>query len=93
MTALELADVPLMPLGNRLQFEPSQQAYVLLFPEGMVKLSQSAAEILKRVDGEASVAEIVKSLEQAYPGADLKDDVTEFLSTAYAKGWIRKQDK
>ncbi|HQE41111.1 MAG TPA: pyrroloquinoline quinone biosynthesis peptide chaperone PqqD, partial [Zoogloea sp.] len=34
----------------RFQWEPAQQAHVLLYPEGMVKLNQSAGEILKRCD-------------------------------------------
>ena len=35
----------------RLQWEPAQDAHVLLYPEGMVKLNQSAGEILLRCDG------------------------------------------
>ncbi|MED5333233.1 MAG: pyrroloquinoline quinone biosynthesis peptide chaperone PqqD, partial [Pseudomonadota bacterium] len=35
----------------RMQYEKAQGCYVLLFPEGMIKLNPSAAEILKRVDG------------------------------------------
>jgi pyrroloquinoline quinone biosynthesis protein D len=72
----------------RLQWEPAQQAYVLLYPEGMVKLGTSAAEILNRVDGASSLSAIVAGLERAFPGADLRRDVTEFLEHAHAKGWI-----
>ena len=32
----------------RFQWEPAQQAHVLLYPEGMVKLPGSAGEIMKR---------------------------------------------
>ena len=74
--------------GYRFQWEAAQEAYVLLYPEGMVKLGASAAEILKRVDGAASLSAIVAGLEQAFPGADLRRDVTEFLEHAHAKGWI-----
>lgn len=73
----------------RLQWEPAQQAYVLLYPEGMVKLGPSAAEILKRIDGQKAVAAIVADLERAYPGADLRGDVAEFLAHAQQKGWLR----
>lgn len=73
----------------RFQWEEAQQAYVLLFPEGMVKLSPSAGEILKRVDGKASVADIIRDLEAAFPGAELKQDVLDFIETAHANGWIR----
>ncbi len=81
-------DVPMVPARCRLQWEAAQQAYVILYPEGMVKLSASAGEIMKRVDGRASIEEIIRSLEQAYPGADLRNDVLEFLNAAHARGWI-----
>ncbi len=74
--------------GHRFQWEAAQSAYVLLYPEGMVKLGTSAGEILKRVDGKATVAAIVADLERAFPGADLRRDVTDFLEHAQGKGWI-----
>jgi pyrroloquinoline quinone biosynthesis protein D len=85
---LAFADVPAIPARYRLQWEPAQQGWVLLFPEGMVKLSASAAEIVKRVDGRASVDEIMHGLEQAFPGTDLRGDVLEFLNAARERGWI-----
>jgi pyrroloquinoline quinone biosynthesis protein D len=85
---LGLQDVPAIAARNRLQFEPAQQAYVLLYPEGMIKLSDTAAEVLKRVDGAAPIAQIITALEQAYTGVDLREDVLEFLETAYERGWI-----
>lgn len=85
---LKLDDVPVISSGFRLQWEPAQQAHVLLYPEGMVKLSQSAAEIMKRIDGAATVAGIVTTLEQSFPGADLHADVIAFLGVARERGWI-----
>ena len=46
--------------GFRLQWEEAQDCLVLLYPEGMVKLNASAGEILKRCDGQRSVAAIVE---------------------------------
>ena len=91
-TSLGLDDV--MELGRqfRLQWEQVQQAYVLLYPEGMVKLSQSAGEILKRIDGKLSVAAVVKNLEQAFPGTDLRQDVVNFMEVAYERGWIHPKN-
>jgi pyrroloquinoline quinone biosynthesis protein D len=43
----------------RLQYEEAQSRWVLLYPEGMVQLNDSAAEILKRCDGERHLAAIV----------------------------------
>ena len=39
--------VPRLSHGARLQYEPAQQGWVLLFPEGMVKLNPSAAAPLE----------------------------------------------
>jgi pyrroloquinoline quinone biosynthesis protein D len=85
---LALEDIPIIPSRFRLQWEAAQNAHVLLYPEGMVKLSDSAAQILKRVDGIASVTAIIQDLERAFPGADLSSDVQEFLSIAHERGWI-----
>jgi coenzyme PQQ biosynthesis protein PqqD len=73
----------------RFQWEPAQNAYVLLYPEGMVKLGGSAGEILKRVDGASPVSAIVADLERAFPGVELRRDVTDFLAHARDKGWLR----
>jgi pyrroloquinoline quinone biosynthesis protein D len=82
-TVLELAQ------RYRFQWEEAQQAYVLLYPEGMVKLGGSAGEILKRVNGATPVSAIVADLEHAFPGVDLRRDVIDFLEHAHEKGWIR----
>lgn len=77
----------------RLQWEEAQDCYVILYPEGMVKLSQSAGEILKRCDGEKDAARIIAELEADFPGADLRKDVANFLEQAKNNGWIRFKAK
>ena len=74
--------------GFRLQWEEAQGAHVLLFPEGMVRLSESAGAILSRCDGERTLDGVLASLKEAFPGADLEADVIEFLGIALDKGWI-----
>jgi pyrroloquinoline quinone biosynthesis protein D len=76
----------------RFQWEEAQKTYVLLYPEGMIKLKGSAGEIMKRVDGTRSLDDIVRDLQAAFPGADLRADVVEFLEVAHGNGWIRTQD-
>lgn len=77
----------------RFQWEEAQDCYVILYPEGMVKLSQSAGEILKRCDGEKDAERIIAELEADFPGADLRKDVTTFLEQAKNNGWIRFKAK
>ena len=86
---LDEATIPVLTRHFRFQWEPAQQSHVLLFPEGMIKLGASAGEIMKRVDGKASIGAIVEDLKMAFPGADLRDDVVQFLKEAHGKGWIR----
>ncbi len=81
--------VPALRPHFRFQWEPAQDAYVLLYPEGMIKLNGSAGEILACVDGEQSVAGIIATLSEKFPEAgDLADDVMQFLSVAHDKRWI-----
>jgi pyrroloquinoline quinone biosynthesis protein D len=84
-----LHQTPVFRRGYRFQFEPAQDAHVLLYPEGMIKLNGSAAEILKQVDGHRNVAAIITALEAQFPGfPTLKDDVVEFIEVACGKHWI-----
>lgn len=82
--------VPILALGYRFQWEQAQDCYVLLYPEGMVKLNGGAAEILKRIsEKKQTVAELIAELKVAFNGTDLDDDVYKFLEEAYGNGWIR----
>jgi pyrroloquinoline quinone biosynthesis protein D len=72
----------------RLQWEQAQQSWVLLFPEGMVKLNGSAGEIMKRCDGVRSVGQIVADLEGSFGVQGLQGDVLAFLDIARGKHWI-----
>jgi pyrroloquinoline quinone biosynthesis protein D len=73
--------------GYRLQWEPAQQAYVLLYPEGMVQLNPSAAEVLKRCD-DRPLSALLADLQAAFPGVELEADVREFIAIALDKGWL-----
>ena len=75
--------------GYRFQWEEAQQSHVLLYPEGMISLNPSSAEIIKRCDGTATVQGIIDDLQRQFPDADVAADVCEFLEVAYDKGWIR----
>jgi pyrroloquinoline quinone biosynthesis protein D len=73
------------------RWEASQDAYILLYPEGLIKLNESAGEILKRCDGQASASAIIADLQAAFPGTDaeIADSAEAFISTARSKGWLR----
>ncbi len=87
-TTIDAATTPRVSRRFRLQWEEAQQAWVLLYPEGMVKLNQSAGEILRRCDGARSVTELVAELEQAFATTGLEADVIAFLELARKQQWV-----
>ena len=80
---------PTVARGFRLQWEAAQNAHVLLYPEGMIKLNTSAGEILKRCDGATTVADITADLERAFAAANLSEDVIRFINIAVEKRWLK----
>ena len=91
-TSVNPADIYALARHYRFQWEEAQQCYVLLFPEGMIKLNGGAGEVIKRVDGSKTVSDIVQELEAAFPGVpDLKSDVLAMFDLAVEKAWIEKR--
>lgn len=89
MSDLSIELCPRIRRGFRLQWEPVQNCHVLLYPEGMIQLNESAAHILKLVDGQRSIAEIIAQLDAQFPDVQgLDEDVLSFMEVAYAKFWL-----
>ena len=86
-------DIPCLSKLYRLQWEKAQDAYVLLYPEGMVKLNESAGEILSRVDGNKSISSITDELEKKFGVSDLTGDVVSFVELAVQQGWLLLDEK
>ncbi|MFB6325127.1 pyrroloquinoline quinone biosynthesis protein PqqD [Pantoea deleyi] len=79
--------------GYRLQWEAAQDTHVVLYPEGMAKLNETAAAILELVDGKQDVAAIIATLDSRFPEAGgVGPDVIEFLQSAYEQKWIQFRD-
>lgn len=72
----------------RLQWEEVQQGYVLLYPEGMVQLNASAAEIVRRCDGQTTVDALVEDIEAAFAQSNLRSQIVQLLAQAYARRWL-----
>jgi len=75
---------------HRLQWEEAQQKDVILYPEGMVELNQSSAEILKLCDGSRTPIQIITELEEKFSTSGLTNDVNSFLEDALQNGWIQQ---
>jgi pyrroloquinoline quinone biosynthesis protein D len=88
---IQHADVYALAFHHRFQWEEAQQSYVILFPEGMVKLHGGAGEVIKRVNGKATVGEIVADLKAAFPDAEgIEKDILGMFDMAVGKAWLRK---
>jgi len=86
---INVNQVPMFRRGFRLQWEPTQDCHVILYPEGMAKLNESAAMILENVDGKRPLSESIDGLKQRFPEAGgVDDDVKEFFAQAYEHKWI-----
>ena len=71
---------PSLSKGVRLQIDSTTGKSVLLYPEGIVELNETAHEILSRCDGR-TLGEIVQALAEEYEvdAAALAADVREIL--------------
>ena len=88
-TPIDRQQCPRVAKMFKLQWEEVQQSWVLLYPEGMVKLNGSAGEIMKRLDGTTTVAMLISALERDFETPDLSADVLDFLHIAQGQGWVR----
>jgi pyrroloquinoline quinone biosynthesis protein D len=75
---------------HRLQWEEAQQRDVILYPEGMVELNHSSAEILKVCDGSRILAQVIDELHKKFATTGLEQDITHFLEIALQNGWIKQ---
>ena len=91
-TPLPRGSYPRIASLYRFQWEAAQNAYVLLFPEGMVQLNVAAGEILRRCDGRRSADEIIADLREAFQSDAIEADVEAFLRSATHDGWVEWRD-
>jgi coenzyme PQQ biosynthesis protein PqqD len=84
MAATTISDLarPSLAKGVRLQIDSATGKNVLLYPEGIIELNETAYEILSRCDG-PTLGEIVKALAEEYEvdsnalAADVRDALAD----------------
>jgi pyrroloquinoline quinone biosynthesis protein D len=81
-TDIDLQSRPALTASARLQKDPVDGGPVLLYPEGLVKLNETAHDILSRCDGRTTVAGIIAALEKEYESGagELQADVVDCLA-------------
>lgn len=81
--------VPTWRQGYRFQFEPAQNSFVILYPEGMIKLNESAGAIGQYIDGQQTVSAIIAQLKQKFGDiAEIDQDVVDYMLVAKQQHWI-----
>lgn len=86
---LDLSIIPVWRHGYRFQFEPAQNGYVLLYPEGMIKLNESASAIGQHIDGHTSIAEIIQKVKAVFGDIpEIDQDIVEYMLVAQREHWI-----
>lgn len=87
--AFDLKLIPTWRQGYRFQFEPAQNGFVILYPEGMIKLNESAGAIGQYIDGKNNVSAIIAELKQQFGDiADIEQDVVDYMLVAQQQHWI-----
>jgi pyrroloquinoline quinone biosynthesis protein D len=73
---------PALARGVRLKADSGSGELVLLFPEGVLHLSETAEAVVRQCDGSASVEQIIKALAEEYDAAPdvLRQDVLDCLA-------------
>ncbi|MBV9013182.1 MAG: pyrroloquinoline quinone biosynthesis peptide chaperone PqqD [Pseudonocardiales bacterium] len=76
--ALSLTDQPRLRRGVRAGADPLSGETVLLFPEGVLLLNETAAAVIRHCDGCRSVAEVVQEVGTVYRDV-VPEDVMSLL--------------
>ena len=91
MATLTIRDTarPRLAKGVRLQKDSATAKSVLLFPEGVIELNETAHEVLSRCDGRM-LTEIVHALAEEYDAdrTPLAADVRDTLADLYQRKLI-----
>ncbi|GAB3044528.1 pyrroloquinoline quinone biosynthesis peptide chaperone PqqD [Acinetobacter apis] len=88
--SLDTSIIPVWQHGYRFQYEPSQQAHIILYPEGMIKLNDTASAIGQHIDGKNSIADIIAQLKQQFGDiAQIDADVIDYMQVAQRENWIK----
>jgi pyrroloquinoline quinone biosynthesis protein D len=79
---------PRLSAGVRLHWDRAREQHVLLYPEGMLKLNDTAVAVLELCDGERSLDDIASTLSQKYGGANVTPDVDTLLNSLAQRGLV-----
>lgn len=82
---------PRLRSGVRLVFDDVRGRHVLLYPEGVLLLNQTAAAVLERCDGSVTVDELIAELGRRYEGV-AEADIQKLLDTLRGSRLLEMND-
>lgn len=85
--ALSLTDRPQLRRGVRAGSDPLSGETVLLFPEGVLILNETAAAVVRECDGSHSVAAVLEAVGEVYDDVAV-EDVLSLLQDLVAQGLL-----
>jgi coenzyme PQQ biosynthesis protein PqqD len=85
--ALSLTDRLQLRRGVRAGTDPLSGETVLLFPEGVLIMNETAAAVVRQCDGSRSVADVLQSVGEGYHGVAV-EDVMSLLQDLIAQGLL-----
>ena len=78
--------------GYRFQFEKSQNKHVILYPEGMIQLNESAGLIGELINNQRTGQDIIVSIQSQFPNVpEIEQDIDDFMNVAFQQHWIEFQ--
>lgn len=82
---------PLLAEGVRIQGDRHTGGMLLLYPEGILRLNRTGADILILCDGRRNIDEIVALLAETYGASDRdsRADIIDFLAQLFMRQLIQ----
>lgn len=75
----------------RYRWDKIREQHQIVYPEGVLVLNPTGAEIVQRMDGRTLDA-LVSDLETAFNGTGIRGDVVDFLEGLYNHGLLKRDD-
>jgi pyrroloquinoline quinone biosynthesis protein D len=92
VAAITAGSRPRLRRGVRLVFDATRGTRVLLYPEGVIVPNETAAEVLGRCDGVATVGAITAELAAQYDGVQA-EDVIALLARLAERRFVEVADE
>ena len=88
---LKYTDVPKLPRHAKLRYDEARKKWIINAPERVFELDETASEIMRLLDGNLTINNIIDELLKKFkeaPREAVTKDVLEMLQTLADKGFV-----